>query len=129
MLAMLNGMLREKLLLPMFGDVAALVSSGVLLSVGILLVAWLAVPWFGALPAREWRLIGLFWLGLTLAFEFGFGRLVQHKAWADLFSAYTFQGGNLWPLVLAVTLLAPWVAARLRGRVQASGAAGMERRT
>ena len=55
--------------------------------------------------------------------------LVQHKAWADLFSAYTFQGGNLWPLVLAVTLLAPWVAARLRGRVQASGAAGMERRT
>jgi hypothetical protein len=129
MLAMLNGTLREKALMPMFGDVTAMVSSGVLLSVCILLVAWVAAPWFGSLSARQWLLIGLFWLGLTLVFEFAFGRLVQHKSWAELLAAYTFNGGNLWPLVLAVTLLAPWMAARLRGRVHEPDAENSEQRT
>jgi hypothetical protein len=129
MLAMLNGAFREKFLLPMFGAVAALASSGVLLSACILLVAWLAAPWFGRLSAWQWLLIGLFWLGLTLVFEFAFGRLVQHKAWGELFSAYTFKDGNLWPLVLVVTLLAPWTTARLRGQVQVPGTGDREQVT
>jgi hypothetical protein len=32
-----------------------------------------------------------------------------------LLDAYTFQGGNLWPLVLVTTLIAPWLGARIRG--------------
>jgi hypothetical protein len=60
-------------------------------------------------------LIGILWLILTLVFEFGFGHFLQHKTWPQLLKAYTFQEGNLWPLVLIVTTLAPLLAAYLRG--------------
>jgi hypothetical protein len=42
--------------------------------------------------------------------------LVQHKTWEELWAAYTFADGNLWPLVLVVVLLAPPVMAAWRGR-------------
>ncbi len=114
-LAILNGMLREKALIPAMGTFAGLIASGIVLSACIVLVAFLAAPWYGPLASPQVWLIGLFWLVLTLLFEFSFGRFVQHKDWAQLLQAYTFKGGNLWSVVLAVTLISPWLAARLRG--------------
>jgi hypothetical protein len=116
-LAILNGILREKVLVPALGSAAGLVASGILLSVCILFIAWMGAPWYGLLPSRQWFLIGVFWLLLTLIFEFGFGRIAQHKTWTELFEAYTFKGGNIWPLVLLVTLFAPWLMAKIRGFV------------
>lgn len=53
---------------------------------------------------------GAFWLALTVVFEFGFGLLVQGKPLQDLLVAYTFHDGNIWPVILLVTLMAPvWV--------------------
>jgi len=114
-LAILNGTLREKALIPAMGTFGGLFASGIVLSVCIVLVAFLAVPWYRPLASSQYWLIGLFWLLLTVLFEFSFGRFVQHKDWAQLLQAYTFKGGNIWPVVLAVTLLSPWLAARLRG--------------
>ena len=114
-LAILNGDLREKALIPAMGTFGALIASGIVLSVCIGLVAFFAAPWYSPLPSSQYWLIGLFWLILTLLFEFSFGRFVQHKDWTELLQAYTFKGGNIWPVVLAVTLLSPWLAARLRG--------------
>ena len=116
-LAFINGVLREKALVPALGSVGGLVTSGVILSACIFLVAWAGAPWYGPLKSHQWLLIGGLWLLLTLAFEFGFGQLVQHKTWAELLEAYTFKGGNLWPLVLLVTCAAPWMAAKVRGLV------------
>ena len=115
-LAILNGVLREKALIPTMGSFGALIASGILLSACIFLVAFVGAPWYGRLSSSQWLLIGVFWLLLTLIFEFGFGRFVQHKNWPELFQAYTFEGGNIWPLVLVVTLISPWLAARWRGR-------------
>jgi len=112
-LAMGNGAFREAALIPWLGKTPGLVLSGVLLSLLVLLVAWLFVRRLGGLALPRALLVGAFWLALTLAFEFGFGRFAQHKAWSDLLDAYTFKDGNLWPLVLAVTLLAPAIASRL----------------
>lgn len=117
-LAMLNGALREKVLIPAMGSFGACAASGAVLAGCIVAVAFLAAPWYGPLRSAQWWLVGLFWLLLTLLFEFGFGRFVQHKPWAELLQAYAFKGGNLWPLVLAITLSAPWLAARWRGLVQ-----------
>ena len=64
--------------------------------------------------ARHLWLVGLGWLALTVRFEFSFG-LLRGQVLAQIFEAYTFAGGNPWPLVLAVTALAPWLGARLRG--------------
>jgi hypothetical protein len=116
-LAMLNGTLREKWLVPSLGSFSALVLSGILLSACIFLVALAAAPWYGQLSSAQWLGVGALWLAMTLAFEFGFGRYVQHKAWSELLEAYAFKGGNLWPLVLAVVLISPWLAAKLRGLV------------
>jgi hypothetical protein len=90
-------------------------ASGLLLSACILGVSIALVPWFGRLGTSRCLQLGLLWLCLTLVFEFGLGRLVQHKSWSELFEAYTFKGGNLWSLVLVITFLAPLLAARLRG--------------
>ncbi|TBW57640.1 hypothetical protein EZI54_06270 [Marinobacter halodurans] len=113
-LAIGNGVLREALLMPVFGAPAGLVLSGVLLSGLILGVAYAVLPWFGRLPLTRYWAIGMTWLCLTLVFEFGFGYLVQGKSWPQLFEAYTFQGGNIWPIVLLVVATAPRVAVWLR---------------
>lgn len=115
LLAILNGILREKALIPAFGSFAGLIASGVILSLCIFLVAFAAVPWYGPLAFSHWLMVGLFWLLLTLVFEFSFGRFVQYKTWAEIFNAYTFRGGNIWPIVLVATFVSPWLAARVRG--------------
>jgi hypothetical protein len=112
-LAVLNGALREAVLLPHLSPSTAFVLSGALLATCVLGVSFLLVPRIGALSSAQCWAIGLFWLGLTLAFEFGFGRLVQHQSWATLLAAYRFTDGNVWPLVLVVILIAPWLAQRL----------------
>jgi len=114
-LAILNGALREKALVPALGGVAAQVASGVILSACIFLVAFAAAPWYGPLASRQWLLVGALWLLLTLVFEFSFGRLAQHKTWPELLEAYAFKGGNIWPLVLVAVFISPWLAARVRG--------------
>lgn len=114
-LAIANGLFREVVLLPAFGIPAAFVLSGLLLSALIIGVAWVSLPWLHlGRPGQLW-LVGFGWLALTLAFEFSFG-LAQGKSWRVMFEAYTFKDGNLWPLVLAVTACAPFIAAKIRRR-------------
>lgn len=113
-LAVLNGGLREAVLIPRLGLAAAQVTSGLLLSTLILVMTYLSLPWLGA--RQPWQLIavGLLWLGLTLIFEFSFG-FWQGKSLAILLENYTFKGGNILPVVLLVTGLAPYLIAKLRG--------------
>lgn len=112
--AILNGTLRERALIPALGRTRGLQVSGVVLSLLIFLVSLLAVPWFGRLGAAQYWLIGAFWLLLTEAFEFGFGRFVERKSWHELLRAYRLVEGNLWLVVLVVTLASPYLAAKAR---------------
>ena len=113
--AVLNGALREAVLLPAFDKSVAFAISGVLLSICIVAVSVVLVPRMGRLSTSQAMHLGVFWLLLTLGFEFGFGRLVHERSWAELFEAYTFQDGNIWPIVLVTTIFAPLVATLLRG--------------
>jgi hypothetical protein len=116
-LAVANGTLRAEVLIPAFGNTAGLIGSGLILCACIFGVALVAAPWYGRLTSNQCLLIGAFWLVLTLAFEFSVGRFIEHKSWAELFEAYTFKGGNIWPLVLVAAFIAPWCAAKVRGLV------------
>lgn len=113
-LAVANGGLREGVLIPRLGGPLGLILSGLILSMLIVAAAYLALPWIGTRQAPEIIRIGIGWLLLTLAFEISFG-LVRGRSPAQLLEAYTFTGGNIWPLVLLVTAAAPYVAAKLRG--------------
>ena len=115
--AFANGALRELILVPALGSMSAQLASGLLLSVAVVAIAVLSAPWFGNTNSTQALLIGVLWVGLTLAFEFGFGLLVQRKSLSTMLSAYTFKDGNLWPVVVVVTGLAPLVAARIRGLI------------
>lgn len=116
--AVLNGGFREAVLLPRLGTTTAYALSGALLSTCIVAVSLVFVRWLGRLNTSQALSVGLFWLCLTLAFEFGFGRLVQNHTWSELLEAYTFKDGNLWPLVLVVTFFAPLLAVRVRRQTQ-----------
>lgn len=120
-LANLNGLLREFALAPLLGAVGARATSGILLCAIILLVAWLAAPWLGRATPSQWWATGALWLGLTLAFEFGIG-YATHQDLSRLLAAYTFEGGNLWPLVLLTALVAPRLAAGACGLIAPTAA-------
>jgi len=53
--------------------------------------------------------IGLIWLILTLAFEFGFGHFISKKSWNILFREYNIFKGRFWPLILIWTALLPFI--------------------
>ncbi|GGD55150.1 hypothetical protein [Lacimicrobium alkaliphilum] len=119
-IAVANGILRESLLIPGIGTPAALVLSGLLLSTLIIGVAYLSLPWLQISRTLHLWVVGLGWLALTLVFEFSFG-IWQGKLWPELLEAYTFKSGNIWPVVLAATALAPRIAAKLRGNSRLKG--------
>ena len=113
MLAMLNGALRDMILVHALGPTSARFVSGIVLCSVIVAAAALAAPWLGKHHHRSFWWIGALWLVLTLGFETAVG-YAEHQSWQRLLDAYTRQGGNLWPLVLVTTLIAPWIGARIR---------------
>ncbi|MEW6681630.1 MAG: hypothetical protein AB1451_01715 [Nitrospirota bacterium] len=112
-LAILNGIFREAVLLPGLGKPVAFLLSGFLLCLFILAVAVALARWLQLTSPSRCLTVGALWLGLTLIFEFGFG-MVQGQSWTEMLQAYTFKDGNIWPLVLVATFVAPLVAARVR---------------
>ncbi len=106
--AIANGVLRTIVLIPHLGQLPSMVISGVLLSTIILVITYLSLPWLHVRDKRRLLQIGMLWLAATIAFEFTFG-LARGVAMETLLAAYTFQDGDLWPLVLVVIALAPWM--------------------
>jgi hypothetical protein len=114
-LANLNGFLREAWLVPPLGDQVGRAVSTIALSGLVLLVTWLSIRWIGPRRWGEAMKIGVFWLLLTLAFEFLVGRYVLAKPWPVLLEDYDLSRGRIWIIVLLVVLLAPPWTARIRG--------------
>jgi hypothetical protein len=112
-LAIINGLLRENVLVPNYGAVPSLVLSGILLGCLVFAVSYALLPWLGTRIPAQLVLVGIGWLVLTLIFEFSFG-LLRGKPVTEILEAYAFKGGNIWPVVLLVTVASPWLAAKLR---------------
>lgn len=104
--AILNGGLRQYMLEGCLGTYWALVVSGILLSLFILLITWLLLPRIGRLTRRERLLTGFLWMMLTVGFEFVFG-LSGGISFSELLAAYNPMTGNLWLLVIVVIFWAP----------------------
>jgi len=88
-----------------------------------------AVLSYASAVERRWPLpttgaaarVGLAWVGLTVAFEFGFGRYVAKQSWRTLVADYDMARGRLWPLVLAAVGAAPASARAARIRTTCRG--------
>jgi hypothetical protein len=64
--------------------------------------------------------IGAAWLAMTVAFEFGFGRLVAKQSWAELLDDYDVTRGRTWPYVVAWIAIGPAVVSGLDRRTSSS---------
>ena len=104
--AILNGGLRQYVLVRWFDEVGANALSGVLLSLFILLITWLLLPRIVRYNQKESYRIGIVWMLLTIGFEFIFG-LTGGISFRELLSAYNPMSGNLWLLVVVTTFGAP----------------------
>jgi hypothetical protein len=58
--------------------------------------------------------VGASWLAMTVAFEFGFGRLVAKQSWDELLAEYDVTEGRTWPLVLTWIAVGPAVVRELQ---------------
>ena len=114
--AILNGGLREHVLVGAVGEKWALPLSGIILSACIFLITWFLLPrTVKALSAKDSLRIGICWVFLTIAFEFASG-LAGGNTVKELLAAYNPLTGNLWLIVLVTTLLSPVIAGRVSGR-------------
>jgi hypothetical protein len=102
-----NGAVRALVLQPRLGEhLARQIATGL----GVLIVfgfAFFFVRRLGAPKTVDLLGVGVVWLVLTLAFEFGMG-LVAGRSWETMLADYDILEGRLWPLIPLATLVAPW---------------------
>jgi hypothetical protein len=113
-IAILNGVIREKLYGPYMRELSAHQLST--LTVIILLGAyvWILTGFWQIESSKQAFGIGGIWLIMTIIFEFIFGHFVMGHPWAKLFHDYNLIKGRIWVLVLVWILAAPYLFYRIR---------------
>jgi hypothetical protein len=113
MTAFLNGALRELLLVRLTGEYVGHVVSVLILSGAIFGITYVFVKAIAPVPSSTLLGIGLFWLALSLLFEFGFFHFIMHEPWEKLVADYNLFRGRLLIVVWLTTLLSPLVCGKL----------------
>jgi hypothetical protein len=111
--AFINGALREMLIVPRIGEQVGHVIGVIVFSGTVFGIACVFVKSLGTSPSRTLFQIGLFWLVLSLIFEFGFFHYVMHEPWEKLLGDYNVFRGRLLIVVWLSTLLSPLVCGML----------------
>jgi hypothetical protein len=113
-IAILNGAIREYVYGP---HVTELHAHQISTFTGIILsgfYVW-ALSYFWPLNSdSEAVIVGLFWFGLTIAFEFLFGHYVAGHSWERLLYDYNLLAGRLWLIFLIWIATAPYLFYHLR---------------
>ena len=107
LLAILNAVVRERVYQNALGKLKAHQLSTATLIIIIGIYSWLISLGWKLESAGQALTVGGIWLVLTVAFEFGFGRLVMKHPWERLLHDYSIRKGRVWILVPLWTLLAP----------------------
>jgi hypothetical protein len=111
----LHGAVREIFVSPVIGSLRARQTGVLVGSLIVLAVAWLTVRWMRVSSRRAQLAIGGLWVALTLAFEILVGRAMG-LGWERILEDYNPARGGFMMFGMAFMFIAPWLAARLRGR-------------
>lgn len=113
LIAILNGVLREKGYRKYLGELRAHLVSTLLGMILLGLYIW-GITRLLPLTSADlaWR-IGFLWSGLTIVFEFGFGHFVMGHSWRKLLQDYNLLKGRVWLLVLIWVTVAPYIFFKL----------------
>lgn len=111
----LNGTIRTLWLVPLLGELRAhqvsfVTGSLIILTISTIFVRWLTISNF--LQAIS---IGVLWMLLTVVFEVGLGRFAFGYSWSQIATDYDLSQGRLMSIGLALLVLAPLIAAKIRG--------------
>ncbi|MCL1940121.1 MAG: hypothetical protein FWG04_05615 [Desulfovibrionaceae bacterium] len=112
-IAIINGVLREKILTHIIGNYAFFVS-GIILISAIFIITWIFLPRLGKGSQKTYIVIGLLWAALTVIFEFCMGIFVSGFSISQIITAYDITTGNIWLVVVIFTGFSPWLTAKLR---------------
>lgn len=115
LVAIINGVVRDKLLAPLIGARLSLPLSGVSLSLLIFCVTLIFVPVLAISSPCAFLYVGVIWVLLTLVFEFIFGHYVAGEPWGKIVEVFYIHKGNLYLLALVAAALSPFLAAKIRG--------------
>ncbi len=112
LIAIFNGALRDLWYKKQIGELAAHQISTVTLIIFFAFYVNFVIRKFPPKSEAQAVYIGLLWLTLTLAFEFGFG-LARGNALSTLLADYNISKGRLWILIPIWTTIAPYIFYRI----------------
>lgn len=112
-----GGIFRVVWLEPRIGDSLANVTETLMLAVVLASLIWIAVPWLApGLRRPDLNRLGIFWVAMTLVFEFVFGHFVDGASWGALFANYDISAGRLWVLIPFIMGFGPRAVGYLQHR-------------
>lgn len=115
--AVANGVLRESILNQYFGVAYALPVSGVFLAILVLIILYFSMNLFMAEKPSHYLLLGLFWVWLTLSFEYGLGYFIRGMELSEINQIFNVASGNLFALVIIVILFGPLTVAYFKKKL------------
>lgn len=106
----INGTIRNEVYGPVIGEweghvVSSVIGIGFIFLVTCFFLKNLVISY----SSTDLILVGIFWLSLTVVFEFGFGHYVVGHSWDKLLGDYNIMKGRVWSLVLLTLLIAPYI--------------------
>jgi hypothetical protein len=107
------GILRQAVLEPWAGELRAHQSGTVLACIVVFTVICVSLPWIAPRSPQGALAIGVFWLLLAVAFEFGFFHLIRGVPWSRLLADYNLAEGRLLMLLWVTVLTGPVLAFHL----------------
>ncbi|MCB1748852.1 MAG: hypothetical protein H6977_13070 [Gammaproteobacteria bacterium] len=107
LIAIGNGIVREKTYGRHLGERTAHQLSTLLAATAVGIVGWLLQRGWPLADVGVALRVGLAWLVMTIAFEFGFGHYVAGHSWQRLWADYDLRRGRVWGLFLAWLALVP----------------------
>jgi hypothetical protein len=104
---------RNAVLLPTFGEQTAHQLGTVLYLIVQFSIIFFFIKKIKTKEAKTLLGIGIFWVVITVIFEFLFGHFVMSYPWKKLLADYNLFNGRLWVLVLINNMAAPFITGKI----------------
>jgi uncharacterized BrkB/YihY/UPF0761 family membrane protein len=111
--AILVATFRNGVLLPQFGEQTAHQIGTLVFLIVQFFIIYFFIKRVKLKEIRTAVFIGIFWLILTICFEFLFGHYVIGHPWEKLLADYNIFKGRIWVLVLVNNVVAPLISSNL----------------
>ncbi|NDY58003.1 hypothetical protein G3N56_14810 [Desulfovibrio sulfodismutans] len=109
LMAVILGLVRDRVLAPRLGDARVRRLMTVVLCLLIFLSTGIMVQYWNEATVWTAFAVGVSWTAATFVFECAMGRVAMKLSWDEILADYNVCQGRLWPLVLVSTLTAPVV--------------------